>query len=189
MMVFKIILLSILAITAVVTAWYLLTDPMGGPPLKSVDSVDLAQFMGDWYVIANIPTFVEKGATNAVENYSLNTDGSIAVTFSFDNTRPGGERKQYTASAWVVDETTNAEWRVQFFWPIKFPYHVIELADDYSYTVVGVPNRNYVWIMARTPSLPEDTYRRLLARIADLGFDTAKVQLVPQVWKNAGAQR
>lgn len=189
MIVFKIILLTILAIAAVLAVWYFVTDPMGGPPLKSVDSVDLSQFMGDWYVIANIPTFVEKGATNAVENYSLNSDGSIAVAFSFDDTRPGGDRKRYAASAWVANEVTNAEWRVQFFWPVKFPYYVIELADDYSYTVVGVPNRNYVWIMARTPSLPDDTYGRLLTRIADLGFDTAKVQLVPQVWKSAGVQR
>lgn len=57
------------------------------PPLETVDQVDLQRFMGDWYVIANIPTFVEKGAHNAVESYSLDEDGSIATTFTF---RKGG---------------------------------------------------------------------------------------------------
>jgi apolipoprotein D and lipocalin family protein len=55
-------------------------------PLATVDQVDLERFMGDWYVIANIPTFLEKGAHNAVENYALNDDGSIATTFTFPRT-------------------------------------------------------------------------------------------------------
>ncbi len=48
------------------------------PEMKTVDYVDLDRFMGDWYVIANIPTFLEKGAHNAVENYQLNEDGTMA---------------------------------------------------------------------------------------------------------------
>ena len=53
------------------------------PPLKTVANVDLPRFMGDWYVIANIPTFIEKGAHNAVESYRLDKDGTIATTFTF----------------------------------------------------------------------------------------------------------
>jgi apolipoprotein D and lipocalin family protein len=182
MIVLKILAIGLAAVVAGGAAWWYLVDPMGGPPLTKVRSVDMSRFVGDWYVIANIPTYVEKGATNAIERYELHDDGSIKVTFTFDQDRPGGERKQYDATAWVVDTATNAEWRVQFFWPIKFPYSIIELADDYSYTVVGVPNRNYVWIMARTPSLPDSTFRSLLQRVDSHGFDTSKIETVPQVW-------
>ena len=63
------------------------------PPLETVEQVDLERFMGDWYVIANIPTFVEKGAHNAVESYRLDDDGTIATTFTFrkDGFRRPGE--------------------------------------------------------------------------------------------------
>lgn len=137
--------------------------------------------MGKWYVIANIPTFIEKGAHNAVETYTWNEkENRIDVNFEFRKNSFEGEKKNYPQKAFIHDKTSNAEWRIQMFWPLKFPYLVMDLATDYSYTVVGVPNRSYVWIMARTPTLPEATYQDILKRIEAQHYDTTLIQKVPQ---------
>jgi apolipoprotein D and lipocalin family protein len=150
-------------------------------PLKTVPYVDLSRFMGDWYVIANIPTFIEKDAYNALETYQWNEkEQRIDVLFKFNKGDFNGEQKVYTQKAFIFDSKTNAEWRIQFFWPFKFPYLIIDLAPDYSYTVIGVPNRSYVWIMARTPQLNENLYLQILARLREQGYETSLIQSVPQ---------
>jgi len=78
------------------------------PGMETVPFVDLGRFMGDWYVIANIPTFVEKNAHNAVESYALNDDGSIATTFTFRDGSFDGKSKNYTPKGFVQDQATNA---------------------------------------------------------------------------------
>lgn len=152
------------------------------PPMPTVQQVDLPRFMGDWYVIANIPTFAEKGAHNAIESYQLDKDGSIATTFSFNADSFNGKRKSFHPRAFVVDTKTNAEWGMQFVWPIKAEYLIIDLDADYTRTVIGRTARDYVWIMARTPSLPDAEYTAILKRLADLGYDTSRIEKVPQRW-------
>ena len=100
--------------------------------LATVDYVDLERFMGDWYVIANIPTFIEKGAHNAVENYTMNEDGSIATRFTFLKDGFDGKEKEYNPKGFVTDTDSNAVWGMRFIWPIKADYRVIYLDDDYS---------------------------------------------------------
>jgi apolipoprotein D and lipocalin family protein len=152
------------------------------PPLATVEQVDLARFMGDWYVIANIPTFIERGAHNAVERYELERDGTIATTFTFRTASFDGDRKVYRPRGFVLDRASNAIWGMQFVWPIKADYRVLFLAPDYSATVVGRRKRDYVWIMARTPSIDESTYARLVAVVVEAGYDAAKLERVPQRW-------
>jgi apolipoprotein D and lipocalin family protein len=152
-------------------------------PLATVPFVDLPRFMGPWYVIANIPTFIEKGAHNAIESYKLDADGSIATTFTFRAGAFDGEEKRYTPRGFVVDRQSNALWGMQFLWPIKADYRITYLADDYSQTVISRIQRDYVWIMARTPEIPEADYQRLLKLAGDQGYDVAKIQKVPQQWK------
>lgn len=149
-------------------------------PLKKVDTVDTQKFMGRWYVISNIPTFIEKGAHNAIETYTWNDkEKRIDIDFRFNKDAPDGELKVYPQKAWVYSDSGN-EWRVQPFWPLKFAYLIIDLAPDYSWTVIGVPNRNYVWIMARTPSLDKTTYDGIIGRLKNQNYDVEKIQLVPQ---------
>jgi apolipoprotein D and lipocalin family protein len=150
--------------------------------MKTVPYVDLNRFMGDWYVIANIPTFIEKEATNAIESYKLNAAGEIETTFSFYKKSPEGKKKIYTPKGFVFNSETNAEWRMQFLWPIKTPFMIIDLADDYSYTVIGVPSRKYVWIMARDTSLDSVLYENIIQDLSGIGYDISKIQKVPQVW-------
>jgi apolipoprotein D and lipocalin family protein len=152
------------------------------PPLTLAQNVDLNRFMGDWYVIANIPTFIEEGAHNAVESYRLNPDGSIATTFTFRAGRFDGPLERHQPTGFVADRTSNAVWGMRFFWPFKEDYRIAYLNPDYTQTVVGREARDYVWIMARTPSIPEADYRALLEFLAKEGYDTTQVRKVPQQW-------
>lgn len=156
----------------------------GSEPLKTVAYVDLPRFMGDWYVIANIPTFLERGAHNAVETYGLNEDGTIATTFTFNRDAFDGPVRTLRPKGFIHDAETNAEWRMQFLWPFKAAYLVLYLDDTYETTVVGVPSRKYVWIMARTPCIPEGKYREIVAYLDRVGYDTDKLQKVPQQTRN-----
>jgi apolipoprotein D and lipocalin family protein len=151
-------------------------------PLKTVSKVEIERFMGDWYVIANIPTFLEKNATNAIESYRLDAKGNIDVTFSFYQNSSAGKKKVYRPKGFIYNSTTNAEWRMQFLWPFKVPFLIIDLDDKYSYTVIGYPSRNYVWIMARKPELPEKTYQSILKNLEYVGYDISRIYKVPQAW-------
>jgi len=153
-----------------------------GPEMQTVDHVDLERFMGDWYVIANIPTFLEKGAHNAVESYALDDDGTIATTFVFRDGDFDGEEKRYTPRGFVRDDGTNAHWGMRFIWPIKADYRIVYLDEDYSQTVIARQKRDFVWIMARTPDISDTDYDRLVDLVASLGYDTSKIERVPQRW-------
>ena len=152
------------------------------PPLTVVPYVDLQRFMGDWYVIANIPTWIEQGAHNAVESYRLNPNGTVATTFTFRAGSFDGPLKRYEPTGFVYDTQSNAVWGMQFVWPIKADYRVVYLSPDYGVTVIGREARDYVWIMARKPDLPEQDYRRLIDLLAEEGYAVGKIQRVPQHW-------
>jgi apolipoprotein D and lipocalin family protein len=154
----------------------------GGYEMRTVDYVDLDRFMGKWYVIASIPTFIERDAHNAVENYELRPDGTITTTFTFRDGSFDGKLKTYTPTGFVQDRETNAEWGMRFVWPVKADYRIVHLDRNYTQTIIGRNKRDHVWIMARTPTIPEAGYRELLERVAGLGYDLSKVRRVPQQW-------
>ena len=158
---------------------------MSVKPISTVEHVDLNKFMGDWYVIANIPTFIETEAYNAVESYAMNDDGSIKTTFTFRKGSFDGDLKQYNPTGFIRDEQSNALWDMQFIWPFKAEYRVIYLDKDYNITIIGRSKRDYVWIMARSPEISEDVYQSLLNFIAEQGYDISLVQKVPQQWNQS----
>lgn len=152
----------------------------GKTPIPPVDNVDLPRFMGDWYVIANIPTFLERESYDAVETYELRDDGKIQTTFrqrkgSFDakvdTMRPVGT---------VREGTNNAVWGMQFVWPIKAEYVIVYVDEDYTQTIIGRSARDYAWIMARTPQISDADYAAHVERLKTLGYDISKVRRVPQ---------
>ena len=151
-------------------------------PMPAVERVDLGRFMGDWYVIASIPTFLERGAHNAVESYRLDDDGTIATTFTFRAGSFDGAERRYHPRGFVLDRASNALWGMQFVWPVKADYRIVYLSPDYSQTVIAREKRDYVWIMARKPAIEEADYQRLLGFVVSLGYDPARVQKVPQRW-------
>ncbi len=151
-------------------------------PMKTVDYVDLNRFMGDWYVIANIPTFLEKGAHNAVESYELNDAGEIETTFRFRAGSFDGSLKEYHPKGFVKDEESNALWDMQFIWPFRADYRIIYLAEDYSQVIIGRQARDYVWVMARTPEISNEDYSAMADRVAAFGYDVQELVKVPQQW-------
>jgi apolipoprotein D and lipocalin family protein len=151
-------------------------------PIAPVARVDLDRFMGDWYVIASIPTFMEKGAHNAVESYRRDADGTIATTFTFRKGGFEGPEKKMTPRGFVRDTVSNARWGMQFIWPIKAEYLIAYVDEQYTRTIIARNARDYVWIMARTPTLPEADYQALVDEVGRLGYDIAAVQKVPQQW-------
>ena len=148
-------------------------------PIHTVDKVDLNRFMGDWYVIASIPTFIEKDAFNAMESYRIDDDGTVATTFRFNKGSLDGPIKEYNPRGFIRDETSNAVWDMQFIWPFKAEYRIIYLSEDYSQTVIGRTKRDYVWIMARKNSIPNIDYEKLLKFLLEQDYNINDIRKVP----------
>lgn len=156
-------------------------------PIATVLHVDLPRFMGDWHVIANTPTFLEKDAYNAVESYRLNEDGTIATTFTFRKGSFNGRKKRYTPKGFVLDRESNAVWGMRFLWPFKGDFRILYLNEDYTQTVIGRQKRDYVWIMAREPRIPQEDFRAIIQALHGQGYDISKIEMVPQNGKALGA--
>lgn len=151
-------------------------------PLATAAHVELPRFMGKWYVLASIPTFLEKDSHNAVESYRLESDDTVATTFTFHKGSLDGPLKTFKPRGWVLDKSTNATWGMQFIWPIKAEYVIAYLNDDYTETVIARSSRDYVWIMARTPEVSVQSYDRLSDKVGKMGYDLSKLRRVPQQW-------
>jgi len=135
--------------------------------------------MGDWYVIASIPTFIEKDAFNAIESYRLDDDGTVATTFTFNKGGFNGPQKAYHPRGFIRDKDTNAVWGMQFIWPFKAEYRIIFLSQDYSQTVIGRTKRDYVWIMARAKIIPAAEYEEILKFLKDQDYNINNLRKVP----------
>ncbi len=151
-------------------------------PIRTEAMVDLERFMGDWYVIAHIPTFLEDNAYNAVETYELREDDVVNTTFTFREGGFDGEEKVYTPTGFVNTDQGNAVWGMRFFWPFRSEYRIAYLDRYYRYTIIARSKRDYVWIMARQPQLSDNDYQTLVGKVADLGYDMSELRRVPQRW-------
>jgi len=167
---------SLLALGAALLA----TGCSSPTPMPPVAHVDIPRFMGDWYVIAHIPSWPERHAYDAMESYALRDDGRIQTTFRYRDGSFDEPVKTMTPIGTVQPDTGNAVWGMQFVWPIQAEYVIAYLDDDYRTTIVGRSKRDYVWIMARTPKLDDAEYARLVDRVAALGYDTSKLRRVPR---------
>jgi apolipoprotein D and lipocalin family protein len=150
-------------------------------PLQTVPQVSLPRYMGDWYVIANIPYFAEKNCVDSIESYALRADGRIDNWFqcrkkSFD----APLTRNANAIATIEDKASNATWSVKFFRFVSFKYLILELDPDYRWVAVGHPSRRYGWIMARSKTLNESTYQSILHGLSEQGYDPGKFEKVPQ---------
>ncbi len=141
-------------------------------PLATVQYVELDKYLGRWYEIAAFPQSFERGCSHTYAEYSLNDGGSIHVK---NTCLKDGKVKVANGKAKVVDTKTNAKLDVTFFWPFKGKYWIIGLGHDYSYALVGHPNRKYLWILGRKPVMDAQTYNHLVALAAAKGFDVRKL--------------
>ena len=166
-----------------VTAAALLGGCATNAPMPTVDRVDLDRFMGDWYVIASIPTLFEKDIYNAVETYERAGPKKIQTTFTYRQGSFDGETKRMQPVGYVKDDGSNALWGMQFIWPIKADYRIVYLNSDYTKTIIGREKRDFVWIMARKPAIASSEYADLVSVVESLGYDTDKLTKVPQRWE------
>ena len=115
----------------------------------------------------------------------MDPGGDPITTFTFRQGGFDGERKVYTVytpTGFVLDRASNAVWGMQFIWPFKADFRIVYLDAQYTQTIIGRNQRDYVWIMARTPTIPEADYQTLLRFLANEGYDLNQIQRVPQRW-------
>ncbi|HOW51027.1 MAG TPA: lipocalin family protein [bacterium] len=144
------------------------------PPLQTVAKLDLNRYLGKWHEIARFDHRFERGCIASTAEYALLPDGRISVK----NTcrKEDGTVKDITGTAWVADPADPAKLRVRFFWPFSAAYWVIALDDDYRWAVVGHPDRDYLWILSRTPTMDEEIYQKILALIAAQRYEVGRLK-------------
>lgn len=147
-------------------------------PLTAVGYVDLNRYMGRWYLIANIPYFAERGNLAPYVEYSLRKDGVIDDRYT---ALSGFDQEPFVKNGYIeiLNPITNAEGRITFLPPIWQEYSVLYLDDDYKYSMIGHPTRNYCWVFSREPSMPDEIYHAMLAVLAANRFDTRRVLRIP----------
>jgi apolipoprotein D and lipocalin family protein len=151
------------------------TERLHLPPLRTVAHVDLSRYVGTWYEIASFPQGFQRGCTGTTATYQLREDGDVDVQNRCRQGSLDGEERSARGRARVVDRASNARLRVSFFRPFWGDYWIVDLADDYSHAVVGHPGRDYLWILARAPTMDDETYRGILARLQAQGYDTSRL--------------
>lgn len=165
----------------------------GLPPLAGrTEPVDLPRFMGNWYVIAfipiDLPILGEAGAHNGIESYVLESDGTIATTYTFRDGSFDGPEKVMRPRARVANAPVNSAWKMKFAWFLPAgDFLVLSVDPQYQRTIIGVPDRRWVWLMARTPTIAPTDYDAMVATIGELGYDTTRLRRVPQRWPASSA--
>jgi apolipoprotein D and lipocalin family protein len=142
------------------------------PDLKTVEHVNIQKYKGTWYEIARFDHFFEKGCKNVTATYHVKDNGNLQVINKCTNIEDNTEKEAF-AVAYPIDKT-NSKLKVSFFRPFYGDYYIIDLANDYSYALVGNPNRELLWILSRTKTMTNKTKNKILEKLPALGFDTNK---------------
>lgn len=146
----------------------------GTDPNVPVTNVDLKKYAGTWYSLYSIPTVFDKGSRETTTKYTLNKSGYYDVVTTYK--KPSGEElHSITSKIFPNENWPTAKMRCQFIWPIKVDYWIVELAEDYSYVVVGHPDHKFLFIMCRSPKMSKKTYEDILGRCRDKGYDVNKL--------------
>jgi len=153
-------------------------------PMPTVPSLDLDRYAGQWYEIARYPNSFERDcARDVTATYTRNTDGTVTVVNACR--KADGSVMSAQGQARMAVPPSKLEVRFAPAWLSWLPfvwgdYWVIDLADDYSYSVVGEPSRDYLWILARDPRLPDATLDRIVAKLPALGYDPERLVRNPR---------
>jgi apolipoprotein D and lipocalin family protein len=153
------------------------------PPLEVVPQVDLKRYIGTWHEIARFPHRFQEGCVGSRATYTLLEDGKIGVLNQCYKGSLNGEISSVQGKAWVTDPKTNAKLKVRFFWPFTGDYWIIDLGENYEYAVVGHPNRQYLWILSRTPEMDEPLYDRILKKLSSQFYDVSRLMKTSQSTK------
>jgi apolipoprotein D and lipocalin family protein len=174
-MVLKISLLPIMVGTIVSMSSLIVAAADNVPPLRTVDRVDLTHYMGEWYEIASFPQRFQKGCVASRATYTVRKDGDVDVFNQCRDKTLDGKLREAKGKAWVIDTKSNAKLKVRFFWPFSGDYWIIDLGTDYQYAVVGHPNRNYLWILSRSPQMDPEIYDGIIERLKKQHYDVNRL--------------
>lgn len=153
--------------------------PKNPPPTAS--KVDLDRYVGTWHEIARMPMPFQRDGDAAKAIYGKNADGTVSVHNIA--IRPDGTQRDIRGTATVLNPGENSKLAVRFntwFGPLipvskEGNYWIFEVDTDYRHALVGTPDRKYLWILARSPALPQQTEESLVNKAASLGFDTSRL--------------
>ncbi len=145
-----------------------------------VDNFDLERYLGLWYEIARTDNRFERNLENVTAEYTLREDGGIRVHNRGWNTKKG-KWSEVDGRAYLIGEPSDASLKVTFFWPFYAGYHIFELDHEgYQYALVSGDNHTYMWLLARTPNLPQSTVDALLEKAEKAGFAIKELIWVEQ---------
>ena len=148
-------------------------------PIRTMEFVDLEKWSGEWFVLASIPTALEKDAYNAVEAYEPPKNGTVQTTFRFNQGSLDGPQKSYRPKGFIQNNTGGAIWGMQFVWPVKAEYRILYVDPEYQFSIVGRSKRDFVWVMARDANVSDADYERLLNIVEQEGYDLNKIRRIP----------
>lgn len=157
----KIITASVLLLGASAAAYAYNKFKRTYPHLNVYPKVDLKKYLGEWYEIARLPYKYERGCYNTKAVYSSNEDGSIRILNYCNKNSIDGTLEIAEGKAFVSDEETNAKLKVQFAWPFKGDYWILDIGKEYEYALVGNPSRENLWILSRSPKLNGNSLKKL----------------------------
>ena len=149
--------------------------------LETVPFVDLEKYAGKWYEIASFPQRFQKGCQYTTAEYTWSNKGYVIIENQCSRENDKGKKTSIKGKAFVEKNSGNAKLKVQFFWPFKGKYWIIDLANDYSYAVVSHPNKKYLWILSRTPQMNDLIYQQILNRLKNKGFDLTLLKPTQQI--------
>ena len=137
-------------------------------PLQTVASVDLNKYLGKWYEIYRLPNwFEDDDCASVTAEYSLRTDGGVSV---LNTCHKASKKDEAKGIAKIVEGTNNSKLRVSFFRPFYGDYWILDLANDYSWVLIGEPAGKYFWILARDKKLSPELEESLLVKAEKLGY-------------------
>jgi len=169
--------MQLLTLTRLIILFSFMTAITNAQELKTVLSVDLKKYSGTWYEIASFPQRFQKGCECTTAEYTPTDKDYIIVE---NKCKKNGKESSIKGKAFVDKNSGNSKLKVQFFWPFKGKYWIIDLADDYSYAVVSHPNKKYLWILSRTKIMNEEVYKGIVSRLKEKGFDLSKLKITKQ---------
>ncbi len=143
--------------------------------MHPVDNFKIEKYLGKWYEIARLDHSFERGLTRITADYSLRDDGGVRVL----NRGYSAEKnswKEAEGKAYFVKGTDKGYLKVSFFGPFYGSYIVFGLDhENYQYSLVCGPDKSYLWILARSPTIGNDIKSLLIEKAATSGFDTSKL--------------
>ena len=148
--------------------------------LQTVPNVDINRYSGKWYEIASFPQRFQKGCHCTTAEYTVSENGYVIVENKCNRDSIDGKQTSIKGKAFVEKNSGNAKLKVQFFWPFRAKYWIIDLAEDYSYAVVSHPSKKYLWILSREPKMDDAVYQTIISRLKEKGFDIMKIQVTKQ---------